>query len=122
MLDPALPLVQRDYEEWGDPRQAADYFAIKRWCPYTNLRPRPYPPVLVTGAMHDSQVMYWEPAKFVARLRGVTTSGQTVLLRVDQTSGHDGPSSSDAWIEHQAFLLAWVLDRCGFFNGRDKTP
>lgn len=122
MLDSAQPLGPREYEEWGDPRRPEDYFVLKRWCPYTNLRPGPYPAVLVVGSMHDSQVAPWEPARFVARLRGVTTSGHGVLLWMDPASGHDGPMGGEAWIDHQAFILAWMLERLGLAKQQDKSP
>ncbi len=69
MLDATLPLTVGEYEEWGDPNKSEDYFYMKRYCPYTNLEPKIYPTMLVKTSLNDSQVMYWEPAKYVAKLR-----------------------------------------------------
>ncbi|MGX9080627.1 prolyl oligopeptidase family serine peptidase, partial [Klebsiella pneumoniae] len=69
MSDPELPLTRQEYAEWGNPAIPADYAAMRRLSPYDNLQRQPYPPVYVTAGLHDSQVPYWEPLKWVARLR-----------------------------------------------------
>src|SRR2546426_9752235 len=71
MLDPSLPLTIGEYEEWGNPQTAEDYFYVKSYCPYANLERKDYPTMLVKTSLHDSQVMYWEPAKYVAKLRKI---------------------------------------------------
>jgi oligopeptidase B len=78
MLDPTLPLTVGEYEEWGNPQRAEDYFYIKSYCPYTHLERKDYPAMLVKTGLNDSQVMYWEPAKYVAKLRTLKTDGNVL--------------------------------------------
>jgi oligopeptidase B len=111
MLDESLPLTVLELEEWGDPRHPEHYAYIKRYCPYTNITARPYPAMLVTSAFHDSQVMYWEPAKYVAKLRALTTGAEPILLRVDMKGGHAGPSGRYDRMREIAFAYAFLLDR-----------
>lgn len=88
MSDPELPLTRQEYAEWGNPAVAADYQAMRRLSPYDNLHAVPYPPVLVTAGLHDSQVPYWEPLKWVARLRERSTAAGPYLLRTELDGGH----------------------------------
>ncbi|HWN70093.1 MAG TPA: S9 family peptidase [Haliangium sp.] len=113
MLDESLPLTVPEFEEWGDPRHPEHYAYIKRYCPYTNVRPQPYPAMLVTASFHDSQVMYWEPAKYVAKLREHNTASEPILLRVDMEGGHSGPSGRYDRMREIAFAYAFLLDRLG---------
>ena len=92
MLDASLPLTVGEYEEWGNPRIAEDYFYMKSYCPYTNLEAKPYPAMLVKTGLNDSQVMYWEPAKYVAKLRTLKTDAHTLLLKTNMGAGHGGAS------------------------------
>jgi oligopeptidase B len=112
MSDESLPLTQLEYQEWGDPRIAAERAAIAAWSPYDQLHAAAYPPLLVSAGLHDGQVAYWEPAKYVSRLRRLSTSGAPALLRVDLGAGHQGVSGRYASIAEtaagQAFALNWL--------------
>jgi oligopeptidase B len=110
MSDPSIPLTVNEWEEWGNPADAGDYAAMRVYSPYDNIRAGVrYPAMLVTGGLNDPRVQYWEPAKFVAKLRAV--SPQTpVLLKMEMGAGHSGPSGRyDAWRD-EAFVLAFLLD------------
>lgn len=92
MLDESIPLTTGEYEEWGNPQDAAYYHYILQYSPYDQVRAQAYPHLLVTAGLHDSQVQYWEPAKWVAKLRELKTDDHLLLLRIDMDSGHDGKS------------------------------
>jgi oligopeptidase B len=111
--DESLPLSAMEWEEWGDPRKdPAIYRAMRSYSPYDNVRPQRYPDVLATAGLNDPRVSYWEPAKWVLRLRQVDPFAQ-VLLKTELGAGHQGPSGRyDAWRD-EAFVLAFVLDRVG---------
>lgn len=114
MQDPSLPLTITEWEEWGNPAADADMYGYMRsYSPYDNVVEQPYPAILATCGLNDSRVQYWEPAKWVQRLREHTTSDAPILLRCEFGAGHSGPSGRyDAWRE-EAFVLAFVLDRLG---------
>ena len=109
MLDDALPLTVGEYEEWGNPNNPEDYFRIKAYCPYTNIRPQPYPTMLVRTSLHDSQVMYWEPAKYVARLRASKTDDNPLVFKINMEAGHGGASGRYDYLKETAFDYAFVL-------------
>ncbi|MGB6188713.1 MAG: prolyl oligopeptidase family serine peptidase [Aeromonas molluscorum] len=88
MNDPGLPLTRQEYGEWGNPAKAADYAAMRRLSPYDNLHAAPYPPLYVTAGLHDSQVPYWEPLKWMARLREHSTGAGPYLLSTELEGGH----------------------------------
>jgi protease II len=113
MLDPTLPLTVGEYEEWGDPRKEEDYFYIKRYCPYTNLDRKEYPAMLVRAGLNDSQVMFWEPAKYVAKMRTVKTEGNTLLLKTNMGAGHGGASGRYDYLKEIAFDYAFLLREMG---------
>ncbi|MBI1733621.1 MAG: S9 family peptidase [Candidatus Rokubacteria bacterium] len=113
MLDESLPLTVGEFEEWGNPKLREQYEYIKTYCPYTNLAPRDYPAILVRTGLNDSQVMYWEPAKWVAKLRTLTTSENPVLFKIDMASGHGGPSGRYDYLREIAFDYAYVLWQLG---------
>jgi oligopeptidase B len=113
MLDASLPLTVGEYEEWGDPNEPDAHAYIKSYCPYTNLAPRPYPAMLVKTSFHDSQVMYWEPAKYVARLRTLNTGARPLLLHTNLDAGHGGASGRYDALRETAFDYAFVLDQLG---------
>jgi oligopeptidase B len=92
MRDPTLPLTIGEYEEWGNPEIAEQYRWLRGYSPYDNLAVRAYPPILVRGSLHDSQVMFWEPAKYVAKLRTVKTDPNPLLLLTNLGAGHGGAS------------------------------
>ena len=113
MLDTSLPLTVGEFEEWGDPSKAEDYAVMRRYSPYDNLRAGAYPAMLVDTSLNDSQVMYWEPAKYVARLRTLKTDDHPLLLVTNMGAGHGGASGRYDRLREvardYAFLL-WQLD------------
>jgi len=118
ILDPTLPLTVTEWEEWGNPVDDAEiYDVMASYSPYDNVHDAPYPAVLATAGLNDPRVSYWEPAKWVQRLRRHTTSGAPVLLRVELGAGHSGPSGRyEAWAD-EAFVQAFMLDRWGLGPG-----
>jgi oligopeptidase B len=116
MMDPTLPLTVGEYLEWGNPNEQSAYDYMKTYSPYDNLEKRAYPAILVTTSLHDSQVMYWEPAKFVARLRTLQTANRPVLLKVNMGAGHGGFSGRYDRLKEQAFEYAWLLSQVGITN------
>lgn len=111
MLDASLPLTPIEWPEWGNPvENAADFALLLGYSPYDNIRPQPYPPMLVTAGISDPRVTYWEPAKYVARLRATKTDDNPLLLKTNMSSGHFGQSGRyDALLElaeQYAFLFA----------------
>jgi oligopeptidase B len=92
MLDDSIPLTTGEYEEWGNPNEKAFYDYMKSYSPYDNVKTQDYPHLLVTTGLHDSQVQYWEPAKWVARLRELKTNDTFLLLHCDMETGHGGAS------------------------------
>ncbi len=113
MLDESLPLTVGEFEEWGNPKIRAHYDYMKIYCPYTNLAARRYPSMLIKTSLHDSQVMYWEPAKYVARLRTLESDGHPLLLKTVMTAGHGGPSGRYDALRDLAFDYAFILDQLG---------
>ena len=113
MLDADLPLTVGEYEEWGNPNEKAAYDYIKAYCPYTNLAARDYPTMLVKTSFHDSQVMYWEPAKYVARLRTLKTDANPLLLKTNMAAGHGGASGRYDYLREIAFDYAFLLTQLG---------
>jgi oligopeptidase B len=113
MLDASLPLTVGEYEEWGNPEKAEDYFYMKRYCPYTNVERKAYPRVLVKTAWNDSQVMYWEAAKYVAKLRTLKTDGNILLLKTNMGAGHGGASGRYDFLREIAMDYAFVLREVG---------
>lgn len=109
MLDASLPLTVGEYEEWGNPQVEKDYFYMKRYCPYTNLEKKEYPAMLVKAGLNDSQVMYWEPAKYVARLRTLKTDGNALLLKINMGAGHGGASGRYDYLREIALDYAFLL-------------
>ena len=109
MLDTSLPLTVGEFEEWGNPKIREHYEYMKTYCPYTNVAPRPYPAILVRTAFHDSQVMYWEPAKWVAKLRATKTDDGLLLFKINLAAGHGGSSGRYDALRELAFDYAFVL-------------
>jgi oligopeptidase B len=114
ILDEDLPLTVTEWEEWGNPVADADIYALmKSYSPYDNVEAKAYPALLVTGGLNDPRVQYWEPAKWVAKLRATKTDDRPLLLKMEMGAGHGGPSGRyDAW-KDEAFVLAFVLDQVG---------
>ena len=113
MLDDDLPLTVGEFEEWGNPEVKEQYDYMKTYCPYTNLAPRDYPTILVKTSYDDSQVMYWEPAKYVAKLRAVSTSSNPVVFRINMAGGHGGSSGRYDKLREIAFDYAFLLTQLG---------
>jgi oligopeptidase B len=113
MLDPSLPLTVGEYEEWGNPQIAEDYFYMMQYCPYTNVERKAYPRMLVKTAWNDSQVMYWEAAKYVAKLRAVKTDSNVLLLKTNMGAGHGGASGRYDYLREIAFDYAFLLREVG---------
>jgi oligopeptidase B len=118
MLDPTLPLTIAEYEEWGNPEQEEFYRYIRSYSPYDNVVPREYPAMLVTAGLNDPRVSYWEPAKWVAKLRALKadlkmTDSNVLLLKTDMGSGHFGPSGRYEGIKEVALDYAFLLGAVG---------
>jgi oligopeptidase B len=110
MLDESLPLTVGEFEEWGNPKVQEDYEYIKRYCPYTNLGQCAYPKMLVRTSLNDSQVMYWEPAKYVAKLRALNPDAQ-VLFKINMAAGHGGSSGRYDYLREVAYDYAFLIER-----------
>ena len=109
MLDASLPLTTGEYEEWGNPNDRTYYDYMTSYSPYDNLAKKDYPAMLVETSLNDSQVMYWEPAKYVAKLRTLKTDGNPLLLRVNMEAGHGGASGRYDYLKEIAFTYAFIL-------------
>jgi oligopeptidase B len=113
MLDASLPLTVPEYEEWGDPNQEQYFKYMLSYSPYDNLKPATYPAMLVKTSLNDSQVMYWEPAKYVAKLRTLNTGSQPLLLVTNMEAGHGGASGRYDYLKETAFDYAFLLRELG---------
>ena len=113
MLDASLPLTVAEYEEWGNPNEAEAFEYMLSYSPYENLRAVAYPAMLVKTSLNDSQVMYWEPAKYVAKLRRLKTNDAPLLLHINMDAGHGGASGRYDYLKEIAFDDAFVLRELG---------
>ena len=113
MLDASLPLTVPEYEEWGDPNQEEYFKYMLSYSPYDNLRAVDYPAMLVKTSLHDSQVMYWEPAKYVAKLRTLKTDAHPLLLVTNMQAGHGGSSGRYDYLKEIALDYAFLLRELG---------
>ena len=114
MMDATLPLTVGEYLEWGNPNEKAAYDYMKTYSPYDNLEKRAYPAMLVTTSFNDSQVMYWEPAKYVARMRTMKTDSHQLLMKIKmEPAGHGGASGRYDRLKDQSFEYAWMLGQVG---------
>jgi oligopeptidase B len=113
MLDASLPLTVPEYEEWGDPNQEEYFRYMLSYSPYDNLRAASYPAMLVKTSLHDSQVMYWEPAKYVAKLRTLKTDDHPLLLVTNMQAGHGGASGRYDYLKEIALDYAFLLRELG---------
>ncbi len=111
MLDETIPLTVTEWEEWGNPADSAYYEYMKGYSPYDNVAAVGYPDMLVTAGLNDPRVQYWEPAKWVAKMRAVTTGDNVLLLKTHMGAGHAGASGRYGYLEDRAFEYAFVLDR-----------
>ena len=112
MLDPSIPLTTNEYDEWGNPEASAESYAyMLSYSPYDNLKAQTYPAMFVGTGLWDSQVQYWEPAKYVARLRDVNTGKHPVILRTNMEAGHGGKSGRFQRYRESAEMYAFMLDQ-----------
>ena len=117
MLNPDLPLTVTEYDEWGDPREPEVLARIQGYAPYENVRPQPYPPLLVVAGYHDSRVQYWEAAKWVARLRATKADDHLLLLKTEMSAGHGGMSGRYQALHDVALEYAFLLKVLGLAAG-----
>jgi oligopeptidase B len=116
MLDATLPLTVPEYEEWGNPNEEEYFRYMLSYSPYDNLRAGSYPAMLVKTSLHDSQVMYWEPAKYVAKLRTLKTDTNHLLLVTNMQAGHGGASGRYDYLKEIAFDYAFLLRELGIVD------
>ena len=109
MLDDSIPLTTGEYDEWGNPNDKVYYDYIKSYSPYDNIEKKNYPNMLVTTGLHDSQVQYWEPAKWVAKLREMKTDDNLLLLKTDMETGHGGASGRFEALKEVALEYAFIF-------------
>ncbi len=113
MLDASLPLTVAEYEEWGNPNEAEAFAYMRSYSPYDNLKAGVYPAMLVKTSLNDSQVMYWEPAKYVAKLRTLKRNDAPLLLHTNMEAGHGGASGRYDYLKEIAFDYAFLLTQLG---------
>ena len=113
MLDPTIPLTTGEFDEWGDPNRKEFYDYMLSYSPYDNVEAKKYPNLLATGGLHDPQVQYWEPAKWVAKLRDLKTDNNRVLLKTNMEAGHGGSSGRFRRHRETAFSYVFLLDLAG---------
>ena len=119
MLDASLPLTVAEYEEWGNPNEAAAFEYMRAYSPYDNVVAKAYPTMLVKTSLNDSQVMYWEPAKYVAKLRSLKTDDNLLLLHTNMQAGHGGASGRYDYLKEIAFDYAFLLWQLGVVKVED---
>jgi oligopeptidase B len=121
MSDTTLPLTPPEWPEWGNPLEdAAAYDQIAAYSPYDNIAALPYPPILATGGLSDPRVTYWEPEKWVAKLRQYSTSASPILLKINMEAGHGGASGRFDFLKEIALDYAfavWAVARA--WEGQD---
>ncbi|MEM1230655.1 MAG: prolyl oligopeptidase family serine peptidase, partial [Pseudomonadota bacterium] len=123
MLDASLPLTPLEWPEWGNPIEDAHAFRhIASYSPYDQLAPGRYPPMLVTGGLNDPRVTYWEPAKYVARLRTLKTNDAQLLLKINMGAGHGGKSGRFESLQEAADEYAFLLRAFGLVDGAADPP
>jgi oligopeptidase B len=113
MMDPSIPLTASEYDEWGNPADRAYYDYMLSYSPYDQVTRQAYPALFVTTGLHDSQVQYFEPAKWVAKLRAYKTDSNPLLLYVNFSGGHGGASGRFERLRETAMLYAFILDLAG---------
>ncbi len=113
MLDPSLMFTAQEYLEWGNPNEKAAYEYMKSYCPYTNVRARNYPNILVRVGLNDPRVNYWEGTKWVAKMRSMKTDNNTILLKVNKGQGHMGSTGRYERLKEVAYDYAYILSQYG---------
>jgi oligopeptidase B len=117
MLDASIPLTTNEYDEWGNPAKKKAYDYMLSYSPYDNLAAKAYPAMFVGTGLWDSQVQYWEPAKYVARLRDLDTGKQPVVFRINMDAGHGGKSGRFRRYRELSEMYAFMLDQLGVAPG-----
>ena len=113
MSDDSIPLTVGEWEEWGNPNEEKFFDYMDSYSPYDNIKAQAYPAMLVTGGLNDPRVAYWEPAKFVAKLRASKTDSNPIVFKTDMSSGHFSASDRYKFIKETAFEYAFILDQIG---------
>ena len=113
MMDASIPLTAQEWQQWGDPHNAEQYTYMRSYSPYDNVERKAYPWLLVTTSLNDSQVGYWEPAKWVAKLRAMKTDGNPLYIKINMAGGHGGSSGRYDVLRERAFRYAFMLDAVG---------
>ncbi|MFL5584306.1 MAG: S9 family peptidase [Gemmatimonadaceae bacterium] len=120
MMDASIPLTAQEWQQWGDPHDLTQYAYMKSYSPYDNVERKAYPWMLVTTSLNDSQVAYWEPAKWVAKLRAMKTDSNPLYIKINMAGGHGGSSGRYDVLRERAFRYAFMLDAVGM--GDRITP
>ena len=105
------PLTSQEWEQWGNPNLPADYTYIKSYAPYENVTAQGYPRILATSGVNDSRVPFWEPTKWVARLRALKTDTNPLLLKMNMGAGHGGSTGRYERLKEEAFRQAFIIDQ-----------
>ena len=113
MLDESIPLTTSEFDEWGNPKEKKYYDYMLSYSPYDNVEAKAYPAMLITTGLHDSQVQYFEPAKWVAKLRDLKTDDNVILLHTNMDAGHGGQSGRFRRNKETAMEYAFLLDQIG---------
>jgi oligopeptidase B len=122
-LDNSLPLTVGDFTEWGDPiHDPAAYRVIASYSPYDNVSARPYPDMLVTAGIRDPRVPYWEPAKWVAKIRAMKTNDSRIVLVTNMSAGHHDVAGRFAGLDEVALIQAFALEVTGMRRPNDALP
>ena len=124
MLDESIPLVTNEFDEWGNPKDKAAYDYMMGYSPYDNVKAQAYPSIYVKTSLWDSQVQYFEPAKWVAKLRATKTDDNLIVMDVDMTSGHGGASGRFDQLRELARAYAFILlvkDRADARTSRKRS-
>lgn len=114
MSDPSIPLTTQEWEQWGNPNQEKYFDIISKYCPYTNIKKTVYPNILALGGLHDPRVAYWEPAKFIAKLREFNEGNNLILLKIDMDEGHFGGMDRYKYWKETAYKYSFVLKTYDF--------
>jgi oligopeptidase B len=113
MLDDTIPLTSNEYDEWGNPHEKRFYDYMLSYAPYDNVAPKPYPALLITTGLWDSQVQYYEPVKWAAKLRAMKTDSNPLLLHIEMEAGHGGKSGRFQRYRDIAMEYAFLIDQAG---------
>ena len=113
MLDDSIPLTTLEWDEWGNPQNEDDYFYMKSYSPYDNVEAKPYPNMYITTGLNDPRVGYWEPAKWVARLRKLKTDDNTLVFKTNMGAGHFGASGRFNQLRELAECYSFILSKFG---------